>query len=128
MLTSLQSMQTELETLTNLSNSLTSNTQILHNSLQVADDTILSSKSQKPPSIDDILVAPTTVANQLYDLICEERALGDTLFVLGRAVERGRISGATFVKMTRGLAREWFLKKALVKKIAKGMGLEEARI
>lgn len=90
----------------------------------MADETILASKSQKPPSIDEVLVAPTTVANQLYDLICEERALGDTLFVLGRAVERGRISGPTFVRMTRSLAREWFLKKALVKKIARGMGLE----
>jgi ESCRT-I complex subunit TSG101 len=59
----------------------------------------------------------------LYEAVCEERALGDTLFVLGRAVERGRITPQTFAKMTRGLAREWFLKKALVRKIGVGMGL-----
>lgn len=43
--------------------------------------------------------------------------------MLGRAVERGRISGPTFAKMTRGLAREWYLKKALIRKIGRGMGL-----
>lgn len=68
-------------------------------------------------------MAPTVVGNQLYELVCEERALGDAVFVLGRAVERGRISAAVLVKLTRGLAREWFLKKALVRKIGRGMGL-----
>ncbi len=63
------------------------------------------------------------VANQLYELVSEERSLGDALFVLGRAVEKGRIEAQVFTKMTRSLAREWFLKKALVKKIGKGMGL-----
>jgi len=78
-----------------------------------------------PPSIDDLLVAPTAVANQLYDLVAEERALGDTIFVLGRAVEKGRVSPQTFVKVTRGLAREWWLKKVLVRKCARGMGLDD---
>jgi len=45
------------------------------------------------------------------------------LFILGRAVEKGRVSPAVFVKMTRSLAREWYLKKALAKKIGRGMGL-----
>lgn len=71
-------------------------------------------------------MAPTTVANQLYEAVCEERALGDALFVLGRAVERGRIGGGTFVRVTRGLGRESFLKKVLVRKIARGMVLDGA--
>jgi ESCRT-I complex subunit TSG101 len=57
-------------------------------------------------------------------LVCEERALGDALFVLSKAVERGRVAPAVFVKMTRSLAREWFLKKALVRKVAVGVGLD----
>ncbi len=63
------------------------------------------------------------VANQLYDLVAEERALGDAVFMLGRAVEKGRIAPQVFARMTRALSREWFLKKALVKKIGTGMGL-----
>lgn len=102
---------------------LSSNTSILQQSLQEADRVIYSAQTREPPPIDDLLVAPTVVANQLYDAAAEERALGDAIFVLGRAVERGRISPTVFVKTTRGLAREWYLKKALVRKIGRGMGL-----
>ena len=78
---------------------------------------------REPPAIDDLLVAPTVVGNQLYDVAAEERALGDAIFVLGRAVERGRLNPAVFARTTRSLAREWYLKKALVRKIGRGMGL-----
>lgn len=83
--------------------------------------------SLTPPSIDDLLVAPTVVANQLYDLVAEEKALGDAIFNLGRAVEKGRIEPQLFVKMVRGLARELFSKKMLIRKCARGMGLDDGR-
>ena len=67
-------------------------------------------------------LAPCRLSRIMF-MVAEERALGDAIFVLGRAVERGRISPAVFAKTTRGLAREWFLKKALAKKIGRGMGL-----
>ncbi|KAH8902362.1 UEV-domain-containing protein [Coniochaeta sp. PMI_546] len=123
MLTSLEALQSDLSSLSSLSALLSSNTAILKSSLRQADAVIESSARQEPPAIDELLVAPTVVGNQLYDLVAEERALGDAIFVLGRAVERGRVAPATFAKMTRSLAREWFLKKALVKKIGRGMGL-----
>ncbi|KAL3422525.1 UEV domain-containing protein [Phlyctema vagabunda] len=126
MLTTLQNMQNEISALESLSATLQSNTTILHTALRDADGVIESSQHRAPPGIDDILVAPTVVGNQLYELVSEERSLGDALFVLGRAVERGRISPVVFAKMTRALAREWYLKKALVKKIGKGMGLDTA--
>lgn len=63
------------------------------------------------------------VGNQLYELVSEERGLGDAIFVLGRAVERGRVGAGVFARVTRGLAREWYLKKALARKIGRGMGL-----
>ncbi|KAI9644129.1 suppressor protein stp22 of temperature-sensitive alpha-factor receptor and arginine permease [Ciborinia camelliae] len=123
MLSTLNSMQSELSALESLSTLLATNTNILHTSLQTADQLLQSSQHRTPPSIDELLVAPTVAGNQLYELVCEERSLGDAIDVLGRAVERGRISGPTFAKLTRGLAREWFLKKALVRKIGRGMGL-----
>jgi len=123
MLNSLETLQSDLASLSSLSALLSSNTSILKSSLRQADSVIESSARQEPPAIDELLVAPTVVGNQLYDLVAEERALGDAIFVLGRAVERGRVAPATFAKMTRSLAREWFLKKALVKKIGRGMGL-----
>lgn len=123
MLQSLASMNGEIHALESLSTLLASNTSILHTSLREADGVIKSSQGRAPPGVDEILVAPTVVGNQLFELVCEERSLGDALFVLSRAVERGRVGVSVFVKATRALAREWYLKKALVKKIAKGMGL-----
>lgn len=123
MLTALASVQSETGQLAQLSNLLTSNATILHEALRKADGVIEGSRSHPAPDIDDLLVAPTLVSNQLYALVAEEKAIGDTIFILGRAVERGRIPPAVFVKMTRSLAREWYLKKALVRKIGQGMGL-----
>ncbi|KAI1821494.1 UEV domain-containing protein [Xylaria intraflava] len=123
MLAALQAMQSDSAALTPLSALLASNTAILQSSLKEADAVISNSQTQPAPAIDDLLVAPTVVANQLYDVVAEERALGDAIFVLGRAVERGRVSPAVFAKTTRSLAREWYLKKALARKIGRGMGL-----
>lgn len=114
-------MQSEIQALESLGSLLNSNTEILHGALRDADAMIDSSQHRTAPNIDEILVAPTVVGNQLYELVSEERSLGDALFVLGRAVEKGRISPAVFAKMTRILAREWYLKKALVRKIGRGM-------
>ncbi|KAK3291557.1 UEV domain-containing protein [Chaetomium fimeti] len=118
-------LQAESAQLTQLTALLTSNTAILQDSLRQADGVIEGSANHPEPDIDELLVAPTVVGNQLYELVAEERALADAIFVLGRAVERGRIVPQTFAKMTRGMAREWYLKKALVKKIGRGMGLAE---
>lgn len=123
MLTTLSSMQAELSALSSLSTLLSSNKSVLHASLHDADAVIANSQHSTPPSVDDLLVAPTVVGNQLYDLVAEERSLNDALFMLGRAVERGRISPQVFTKMTRSLARELFLKKMLVREIGLGMGL-----
>nr|XP_036584916.1 UEV domain-containing protein [Colletotrichum truncatum]KAF6794684.1 UEV domain-containing protein [Colletotrichum truncatum] len=123
MLSAFSTLQSEMGTLSQTSALLQSNASILVDALRKADTVIEGSSRQTAPDIDELLVAPTVVANQLYNLVAEEKAIGDTIFVLGRAVERGRISPAVFAKTTRSLAREWYLKKALVRKIGKGMGL-----
>ncbi|KAH6682580.1 hypothetical protein B0J14DRAFT_672873 [Halenospora varia] len=123
MIEALHKMEAEMQALESLNNLLNTNATILHTALHDADAMIDSSQHRTAPSVDELLVAPTVVGNQLYELVSEERSLGDALFVLGRAVERGRISPSVFAKMTRTLAREWYLKKALAKKIGRGMGL-----
>ncbi|SPN99496.1 related to tumor susceptibility gene 101 protein [Cephalotrichum gorgonifer] len=117
-------LNSERTGLSQVSALLSSNAQILRDALHNADAVIENSRQHPKPDIDELLVAPTVVANQLYALVAEERAIADIIFVLGRAVERGRISPAVFAKTTRSLAREWYLKKALVKKIGRGMGLD----
>lgn len=116
-------LNSERTGLSQVSTLLASNSQILHEALRKANGVIESSQQHPHPDMDELLVAPTVVANQLYALVAEERAIADVIFVLGRAVERSRMSPAVFAKTTRSLAREWYLKKALVKKIGLGMGL-----
>ncbi|KAI1079776.1 UEV domain-containing protein [Whalleya microplaca] len=124
MLGALQALQGDGAALAPLAGLLASNSAVLKTSLREADGVVERARTTAtPPAIDELLVAPTVVANQLYDLVAEERALGDAIFVLGRAVERGRIAPPVFAKTTRSLAREWYLKKALVRKIGRGMGL-----
>ncbi|KAM3565681.1 hypothetical protein ARSEF4850_001281 [Beauveria asiatica] len=123
MVQAMNGLQSELGQLTQLSSVISSNTKILHEALRKADGVIEGSANHAKPDIDELLVAPTVVANQLYSLVAEERALGDAIFMLGRAVERGKIPPAVFAKTTRSLAREWYLKKALARKIAQGMGM-----
>ncbi|KAI9784601.1 MAG: hypothetical protein M1839_001823 [Geoglossum umbratile] len=116
---------TELNELKSLDSALASNERILQDSMRKADEVIASAAGREVPSVDEVLVAPTVVGGQLYELVCEERAVGDAMFVLGRALERERIGVDVFLKLTRSLAREQFLKKALIKKIARGMNLIE---
>ena len=125
----------ELETL------LSSNEAILHQAMRDADKVLDDAKRRKVPNIDEVLVAPTIVAGQLYATVAEERAIEDSRAVLGKALDKGRIGGGLWAKVcwptwwlheltrrpqqTRSLAREEFLKKALIKKISRGMGLAE---
>lgn len=123
MLMAQRSLQADAAALAPVAALLASNTAILQAALPAADGAVARAHAHPPPPIDDLLVAPTVVANQLYDVVAEDRALADAIFVLGRAVERGRVAPAVFARNVRSLAREQYLKKALARKIGRGMGL-----
>ena len=90
-----------------------------------ADTCIANAKHQPVPAVDEVLVGPTVVGEQLYGLVADERACAESRAVLGRALDRGRVGCEGWARGVRGLAREEFLKKALVRKCAIGMGLRE---
>lgn len=139
-------LQGEVSNLNSLHASLQSNTTILQQSIHRADATIAdaqvrsasastsavvpSTSSADPqsglPPIDEVLVAPTVVGKQLYDLVAEEQGLQHALYALQAALVRGVIGVDSWSRQTRGLAREAFLKRALIRKIGLGMGLEES--
>lgn len=85
---------------------------------------INNAKSKPPPPIDEVLIAPTMVSNQLWMLCAEEAACREAMYVLQRAVDRGRVSGHGFVRQMRALGRECFLKMVLARKCARGLGLD----
>ncbi|OJJ80085.1 putative endosomal sorting complex protein TSG101 [Aspergillus glaucus CBS 516.65] len=76
------------------------------------------------PPIDEILVAPTVVGKQLYDLVAEEAGIQQAIYALQVALVKGVIGVETWSRHTRGLAREAFLKRALGRKVAVGLGCE----
>lgn len=120
-------LESELQQLDHLDKTLSSNEQILHRSIQDCDKTIQLAQQKKQPPIDEVLIAPTMVANQLWTLCAEEAACREAMYALQKAVDRGRIGGADFARQMRGLGRECFLKMALERKCARGMGLELGR-
>ncbi|KAJ5651805.1 hypothetical protein N7507_009231 [Penicillium longicatenatum] len=137
-------LQNEVSALNALQATLQSNTTILQQSIHRADATIAGAQARSvssatpststaaglsdPPSglppIDEVLVAPTVVGKQLYDLVAEEQGLQHALYALQAALVRGVIGVDSWSRQTRGLAREAFLKRALITKIGRGMGLE----
>lgn len=118
-----QRLEGEMRQLEHLEQALANNESILHQSIQDCDRTIDTAQSKKQPPIDEVLIAPTMVANQLWMLCAEEAACREAMYVLQKANDRGRVSGDVFVRQMRALGRECFMKMALSRKIATGMGL-----
>lgn len=67
--------------------------------------------------VDEALCGTTVVANQLFELVADDNAIADTVYFLAKALNSERIDLATFMKYTRILSREQFMKRALIKKI-----------
>lgn len=98
-------LQAELGELQQLDAALVSNEQVLKGAMVDADRVMEDARRRKAPDVDDVLVAPTVVGGQLYTLAAEEKGIADALFVLGRALDRGRISTDVFVKVCMTVAR-----------------------
>ncbi|KAI4123080.1 MAG: hypothetical protein LQ338_005451 [Usnochroma carphineum] len=118
----------EMSQLNDLQTLLDSNEKILRQAMIDADKVLDDAKRRDVPAVEDVLVAPTVVARQLYETVIEERVLEECRTVMGKALDKGRIGGDVWAKQTRSLAREEFLKKALIKKISRGMGLVEGEM
>lgn len=74
-------------------------------------------KNKGDPPVDELLCSTTIVHNQLIDLIAEDNAIEDTMYHLHRALNAGRIDLERFLRTTRTLAEEQFMKRALIEKI-----------
>ncbi|KAK6329703.1 hypothetical protein TWF696_003572 [Orbilia brochopaga] len=96
---------------------------ILGERIGMADELIREVRDREAPNIDGVVVAPTVVHNQLYELVTDDMAIEDTIYVLGKALDKERITLDIFLKHTRALAREQFMKRALVKKISRKIGM-----
>jgi len=54
-------------------------------------------------------------------LVAEDNAIEDTIYHLHRALNAGRVDLERFLRTTRVLAEEQFMKRALIEKIQQGI-------
>ncbi|KAA8916246.1 hypothetical protein TRICI_001598 [Trichomonascus ciferrii] len=110
--------------LDNIKSGCHANEAILTEKIDTARRVINDSKSRQKPNVDDILCAENAVYNQLYQLVAEDHAIDDTMYILGKSLDKDRVQLDPFLKHTRTLAREQFLKRALINKISSQVGLD----
>jgi ESCRT-I complex subunit TSG101 len=92
-------LQSELDQLQQLDATLASNEHILGAAMVEADRVMDDARTRQVPDVDEVLVAPTVVGGQLYALCAEEHACADALFVLARALDKGRVGADVFIKV-----------------------------
>jgi len=80
------------------------------------------------PEVDELVCSTTIVHNQLINLVAEDNAIEDTIYHLHRALNTGRIDLERFIRTTRVLAEEQFMKRALIDKIQAGLPRDDADI
>ncbi|KAJ2344487.1 suppressor protein stp22 of temperature-sensitive alpha-factor receptor and arginine permease [Coemansia sp. RSA 2673] len=97
---------------------LSSNISVLEKKLNELNE----KKSEFPDAanVADVRLAfrgQTPAMEQLFDLAGEIAAIDDTLYVLGKALNDGKLSIATYMRQVRKLAQQQFMAKALALKI-----------
>lgn len=98
--TTLAAINQEICQLNNLESVLSSNEAILHQAMRDVDKVMEDAKHRKVPSVDEVLVAPTVVAGQLYELVADEHSLEECRAVVAKALDRGRIGGDIWAKVS----------------------------
>ncbi|KAJ1819125.1 suppressor protein stp22 of temperature-sensitive alpha-factor receptor and arginine permease, partial [Coemansia sp. RSA 2598] len=97
---------------------LTANISVLENKLNE-----LNAKKTEFPDVSQIadvskvFRGQTPAMEQLFDLAGEIAAIDDTLYLLGRALNDGKLSLSIYMRQVRKLAQQQFLAKALALKI-----------
>ncbi|KAL9100324.1 MAG: hypothetical protein Q9163_004287 [Psora crenata] len=95
----LNAVNKEISQLNDMEVMLSSNESILHQAMRDADKTLENTKRRNVPNVDDVLVAPTVVAGQLYQTVAEEKAIEDCRALLGKALDKGRLGSVVWAKL-----------------------------
>jgi ESCRT-I complex subunit TSG101 len=117
----------EMQQVSELDAALDSNERVLRGAMHEAERVMQDARGRRKPEVDELLVCPTVVGSQLYATVAEEKACEEARLALGRLLDAGRIPVEVFVRQSRTLGREVYRKKALGRKIAKGMALDERK-
>ncbi|KXN82081.1 hypothetical protein AN958_03239 [Leucoagaricus sp. SymC.cos] len=90
--------------------------------VEQAESSVAELRRKGEPEVDELVCATSIVHDQLINLVAEDNAIEDTIYHLHRALNAGRIDLEKFLRATRALAEEQFMKRALMDKIQIGLG------
>ena len=113
----------EKHALEGLSSTAVENEKILKDRIESVKRVIADTKLRHEPKIDEVVCAESVVHNQIYDLVTDDMAIDDTMYILDKALDHDRIKVDAYLKHTRSLAREQFMKRALASKLSDILGL-----
>ncbi|GAB5588959.1 Suppressor protein stp22 of temperature-sensitive alpha-factor receptor and arginine permease [Umbelopsis nana] len=116
-----QQLAYEQQVLVDVKQRLQSNIELVKQKNKDVDKTLEEVNALPDVVVDESLCGTTVVYNQLFDLVAEDNAIVDTIYYLSRALNTEVIDLATFMKLTRTLSKEQFMKRALVQKIRENM-------
>jgi len=97
----------------------------LRGTVNQAEKNIAELRRKGDPEVDEMVCATSIVHNQLINLVAEDNAIEDTIYQLHRALNAGGIDLERFLRTTRVLAEEQFMKRALIEKITIGAALTQ---
>lgn len=115
-------LEDEMQRLRAVRDVCVANTQRLSTMMDTAKRTTWELEARPEPDVDHMMSATSLVENQLLQLMADDQAIEDTLYQLSRALYSEQLSLDRFIKHTRMLSREQFLKRALAQNIAHGLG------
>jgi len=93
------------------------NLQILNQSeLQI--DNVFAYINEDSFAIDDFVRPSDPLSNQMYQLVSEDLAIEDTIYVLDRGLNSGKIDLESYLKAVRSSSRQQFIIKATINKVA----------
>ncbi|KAI9475969.1 MAG: UEV domain-containing protein [Benjaminiella poitrasii] len=110
-------IEQEFRALNDIKERLKYNNSVIDKKSKEIDQIIESVNSMPDVQVDEALYGTTVVGNQLFELVADDNAISDTVYFLAKALNSERIDLVTFMKYTRMLSREQFMKRALIKKI-----------
>ncbi|KAG9318446.1 hypothetical protein JVU11DRAFT_537 [Chiua virens] len=93
----------------------------LRSSVEQAERNLSELRRKGDPEVDELVCSTSIVHNQLINLVAEDNGIEDTIYHLHRALNTGRIDLERFLRTTRVLAEEQFMKRALIEKIQAGI-------
>lgn len=91
------------------------------NTIFTAESNLQDLRRKGDPEVDELICSNSIVYNQLIDLVAEDNAIEDSIYHLHRALNAGKLDLEKFLKTTRALAEEQFMKRALAQKIVSSL-------